>query len=145
MTCLAILELNQLPLLVPGREVAPPILLRLRLLFLLTPVTGQMLNNQERISHPLHLLLDTSRPAIRRVLLTPVLRLQVMVRAPNQERISRPRPHLLPLVTGHPAIPRLLPILVRLHQPLPQHNEPNGRGVLPYSVRVLCGGGGWWC
>src|SRR5438270_9429580 len=140
MRCLALLELNQLSLLVPGRGVAPPILLRLRLLFLLTPVTVQMLNNQERISPRPHLLLDTSKPAIRRVLLTTVLQLPVTVRAPNLERISRP--HLLHLVTGHPAMPRLLPILVHLHLHL----------LLPrHSDRIVVGSGlswvlslGWW-
>src|SRR5205823_5576342 len=119
--CLALLELSQLSLLVPGREVAPPILLRLRPLFLLTPVTVQTLSSQERISPRPHLLPDTSKPAIRRVLLTTVLRLPVTVRAPNLERISRP--HLVHLVTGHPAIPRLVPMLVHLHLSLPQHSD----------------------
>ena len=139
MRCLALLELNQLSLLVPGRGVAPPILLRLRLLFLLTPVTVQMLNNQERISPRPHLLLlDTSKPAIRRVLLTTVLRLPVTVRAPNLERISRP--HLVHLVTGHPAIPRLVPMLVHLHLSLPQHSD---RVVVDSGLSWVLSLG-WW-
>src|SRR6266436_5352380 len=118
MMCLAGLKSTQLSMLAPSREMIPPILLRLRLLYLLTPVMVQMCNNQELISHHHRLFhLATNKQAIHKLLPITALLSPVMVQMSNQEPISHHHRLQLMLVLSHLAIRKVRPTLVHLSPP----------------------------